>query len=575
MTEIRYGDMAYSPDGSCNGMGSIPGPTGEGWQVVALMPLGATVPQGAGQYAVIVNGKITGVNVAGAGLLAGRMEVCLGIYGAGTRLAHLTTRISALNAYPTWHGALFQFVLIVSSATSDPTLGTSLNLHTQRLCLFARTWRGGDPSTYLVTFGVDDISWLWWDLGRIPAGDQFVYRHSSTSDHFGASEAAPLTRASGTFPTDGNWLIFQNYRYQPDSVFSQPRVKAGYAGSFSLTRLGNEHRWGHNYSPVNATPIYPIQHHGWFCVDGLTTGNTVTNDFFDAGSPGIRTWLFTWSMVAIRLNSLWGSWTQSFGQRAVGIPETLPWWTVYSQALERPGGIVVTEPLVLAHCHPEPQNFTGYRMQVTENLNPNIAFGEGKHQRVGLAWRETVSQMAIGKRQFQIASPTMQWHAHVLGQSDARPEGVWGYTNQVIQFHPVKDPENIWIPPPTIPDTTYVTPGRQAVVAGLLTPPSAPNANPLQRRQGPVRAEIEALYRRSWLVGGAPERIWSLTWGPMPIAEALAVRDFLVANATWMYRAPKATSPIPVLNLNRPQMTKVDHRVGMVSVEVVELYYTG
>lgn len=578
MTEIRYCELVTSPDSVCTGTGNIAGPAGEGWQVVALMPL-TNLPAGSGQYAVILNGRMAQTNYVGVGAVNGRMEVALGIYGSATRFDHLTHTVSVQQSFDSG-GAPFQLVLVVSTSVSDPVLGTSWNPNTQRLCLWGRTWRNGDAPTYTKSFQLHDISWLWWDLANIPAGDRHVYRYDAASfygDPFGLS-GSPVTKLSTKFPTNGSWLIFSNYRYRPTHWSGQPRITGGYTwGGGSGTRIGADHRWGRNYvTPISSFTNIAYQHHGWWVFDGFTNDHQAVSTFVDDAGTAFGSKLHTWTVVGIRLDDLLDvRSTTDYGPRSVGLPVNTNWWERF-QALERPGGIVVTSPIVLAHSHVKPLTFASYGMRVTETGNPSVSFGDGaSFQRVGQAWYETVSTMAWGKRDFQIASPTMQWRASVIGSAGVPTSGVNGYLNQVLQFHPIKDPENVWIPTPTIPATTYVTPGRQAILANLLAPPTPPNANPLQRRQGPVRAEIEGLYRRSWLIGSAPERIWSLTWGPLPMADALAVRDFLVANAAWLYRAPKATTNIPVFNLNRPQLTKVDHRVGLVSVDVAQLYYTG
>lgn len=229
MPDTRIGNLHLSPTPlRVQTVGTQPGPPlGEGWSLVASLPYD-TMPAGSGQYAVVVSGKIGDLLVAGSTPSSGVMQLCLGTTSQ-VRLAHLRFTQTLTNALGSQEGIPFQFLLIVSASDPDPVLGASFTPDPlTEFVLWGRTYLNGDPQTYYAEFSVADLSWLWFDLARIPSGD-WQFTELDTLAGFPVADSNTLR---GLSPTVGNigetWLHFGNVWYEPRQHLGQaPRFKMG------------------------------------------------------------------------------------------------------------------------------------------------------------------------------------------------------------------------------------------------------------------------------------------------------------------------------------------------------------
>ena len=166
MTEIRYCGLTMAPQRLVvTGMGSG---ANDGWQIVHVLPA-PSMPSGARQYAIAVQGQFSNRQVNGTGILRGMFQVCLGRTD-GTRYLHYRASHTIGLPLGVDDGIPFQFLVLVSSGLPDVGIGGSIDPAAGELCLWARSVWNGDPQTYQAGFDVEGLSWLWWDLTAIPSG---------------------------------------------------------------------------------------------------------------------------------------------------------------------------------------------------------------------------------------------------------------------------------------------------------------------------------------------------------------------------------------------------------------------
>ena len=679
MVETRYADLHLSPPSlRVQTVGSTPGPPlGDNWTLAANLPA-SSMPSGAGQYAVIVTGKIGDVLVAGSTPSSGVMQVCLGTT-QNLRLPHL--RVSQTLTFPmsAQEGIPFQFVLVVSASDPDPVLGSSFtpDAGVNELVLWARTYLNGDPQTYYAEFTLADVSWLWFDLARIPSGDAVFYEDDTSAGFpvFPRVKMRGLTPAIGA--TGETWLHFGNVWYEPRQHLGQaPRFKMGvlpegtpsttltcvvttggigatgrltaasgdfvgdewspgaaveisgsalgflgsggnnsppgtaqsivnragdnswieisYAngsvaeGPISLTltswysepMVGSSDQWGMNQHPATLSFVErPQIQQGGFWPWVNTSEDTKAG--FDAWEqPGTNPGAIykRWRHLAIRIDTLPEVRTDSEEGPADGAVRLLDNWQDYYHTMERPvpDPAYLVEPIVMVH---QVARITGargaYGSRVVE-ASGAPAFSESLLCVVDAARGEAASSMAFGRRTFQPLSPAMQWRSHLVG-SDSSPPGVHQvFDYHFVAFHPVFDPNNVPTPPGSVLEPIVLSPGKQGPApASLPTPPTEPNANPLEVGEN-TRPQIRGGtgYRRSWPLGSKPVRRLSVTWGPLPEADALAVFEFLRDNPTWRYTPPRSADQ-SAMSTSRPVMSPASHRSFSVSIDVAILVWTG
>lgn len=229
MAEVRYANLHQSPSARVQTNGTQPGPPlGDNWTQAAVLPSRA-MPSGPGEYAVVVTGKYGEPLVSGAAPVSGVMQVCLGTT-AGTRLPHMRSSHPLAMPLHAREGMPFQFLLIVSSGYPDPVLGSSFTPSAgfSELCLWARTYLNGDPQAYYAEFTLADVSWLWFDLARIPSTDWLV-NESTAQTAFPNEQRYRLQELSPAVGLAGEtWLHFANFWYEPrQHLANAPRMRIG------------------------------------------------------------------------------------------------------------------------------------------------------------------------------------------------------------------------------------------------------------------------------------------------------------------------------------------------------------
>jgi hypothetical protein len=595
MAEIRYGNLALGPAlARVQGMGSTAGPPGgDGWTQIGLMPLDH-VPAGSGSFALLVSGRMGDLSVAGSGVTRGQMQVCLGT--AGGQLFEVTCQRVSLQIGPDVYGGVpFQFAVVVHATAPHEVLGTSWNPTTTRLALYARSTLNGDPQTYAAEFSVVAVSWLWFDLDRIPSTNRRFARSSyapGTTFLQGPNPPSiPYFETTSLGPVGSTWLCLSNWWYEPrlDTAGSSnppPRMDCGIAWGGSpatnmAPKVGGSQPWGWRWIGPAGLPDGCQVHHGAFFVAEVEhADDRLYSRIWEANIANVaqRTQIRRWTGLAVRIDDL-----PDFRYRSDAGPfnagrRVNSDWANYSIPVERPAEGIITEPIVLAQQVPQLVNpHDAYGLIVTENRNASTGFGDGNCFMRGSRYQpQAVSCWVAGRRVFQSLSAALQWHVHAVGSPTSPLGPITFFDSHFVAFHPVRDPENLTTPPAAYPAPIVLTPGFQSAAPGSLPlPPHPPNANPLQRSVD-TREQIlgPTGYRRTWPIGSTPVRQFSLTWGPMPVAHAKAVFDFLAANAVWRYQPPRGVAS-SVLCMSRPNLSPVDHRVATVEVEVAVLVWTG
>lgn len=584
MVEIRYADLVQAPSRlTVTSMGAGQGPPGGGgWELVHVLPT-TNMQAGAREYAFVITGKIGNRQTSGSGIARGMFQVCLGTT-AGARFSHHLVNHTAALPLGETDGIPFMFLVLctASGPAGDQVLGTSFNPATTELCIWARTFVNNDLQTYAAQFDICDLKWLWWDLSAIPVGHWLPWTVSAGS-LLPASSGA-FSAVSADFGAVGEqWLHFQNVWYEP-RVHNQPSTQweMGYStdgtiGAF-VPRIGSA-GWGMSRAPsVGGLSQFGQIQQGGFWVHTHTNSTTRAVVRGWSPSPG-QTMFWRYNHLAIRIDPLPDVRVRTEGgPLLVGAPAASPAILDTAVTVERPAAGILTDPIVLVHgvMREAPGTFGGHGARVYENTISGPGFGESVAPQVEASRGEGASSIAIGRRVFQVESPAIQWKVGFAGSdgAPATPQTLRDF--QFVAFHPVRDPENITTPPGGLPAPIVLVPGRQAPAVGSLpVPPSQPSsARPQRGRHDRPSIRGGTGYRRSWPLGARPLAELSLQWGPMPRAEGQAVFDFLRANLSWRYTAPRAAA-VAVMSTTPPQMVAVDHRNVTVSVDVAVLTFTG
>ena len=587
MVEIRYADLVVAPPRlTVSGMGDQAGPPGgDGWQIVHVLPT-TNMQAGARQYAFVVNGKISNRQTNGSGILRGMFQVCLGTTG-GARFPHHRASHTMLHPLPADAGIPFQFLCIVSSAVADEVLGASINPATTELCVWARVFWNGDAPTYIASFDVADLSWLWWDLTAIPSGHWAAHQVLPSAPTVLPGAAGAFTALSSPIGAAGEqWLHFQHVWYEPRS-YNQPATQwaMGYTPDGTVPafvgRIGSA-GWGMARFPAPSLQFASLLEFGQIQQGGFwlhTHTNSTTRAAAGGWQPttGITYWK-RYNHVAVRVDTLTDLRSRAEpGPLAVGAPAIGEAWRDTAIPVERPAAGTLVEPIVLVHGVMREANgsFGGHALRVFEDV-AGPWFGETSAPQVEASRGEGASSIAVGRRVFQTTSPSIQWKAGLAGSTGVPPVPQVLRDFQFVAFHPVRDPENITTPPGSLPAPIVLVPGRQAPGVGSLpSPPSQPSsARPQRARHERPSIKGATGYRRSWPLGARPLAELSLQWGPMPLAEGQAVWDFLRANLAWAYVPPRSAA-VAAMSTSQPEMAAVDHRNVTVSVDVAILTFTG
>lgn len=589
MTEIRYTDLAQSPTvQSVQTMGSQAGPPGgDGWTQLAALPT-TNMIAGARSYAILVRGKVGNYQILGATPVAGCVQVCLGTTG-GTKHTHFRMASPLNDNVPAGEGVPFEFLVLIDPTFTDPLFGSTINPATTELCLWARAAWNGDQQNYAATFDVTDVHWQWWDLTAIPAGHWAADRDTTVLQ---PPLTAPATFTRLAAAAAGNnteqWLHFGNVWYEPRAgnmpapVFRIGVTPDSTEASF-ITKIGNGGRWGCRRWPgVGVMQEVPQVQQGAFWLHTHTNSATKAAYFAHGGTGSVGNWrLFRWTWFAVRIDTLIDRLQRTETVAALGRSVLHPTWPLDNLKIERPEPEpgILTHPIVMLHGvikHNGPR--TGYGAFLMENEG-------GVQQGEGACWTQTnptllegQSSIGVGRRVFQTTSPAMQWWAMFVGAPLTAPIGLQEcFDFCFVQFHPVRDPENITDPPGPRPPPLVLIPGFQsASVANLNAPPAPPEATILALGQT-NRVGIDGKpYRRRWPLSGRPSQLYRMVWPALPATDADALFEFLRANPAWKFTPPYEAA-VAVLNNSRPQMQVAGGNPGLysVSVEVVTLRFTG
>lgn len=581
MTEIRYCGLTTAPQRLVvTGMGSG---ANDGWQIVHVLPA-QSMPNGARQYAIAVQGQFSHRQTNGTGILRGMFQVCLGRTD-GTRYPHYRASHTIGLPLGVDDGIPWQFLVLITSGLPDVGIGGSIDPAAGELCIWARSTWNGDPQTYQAGFDVEGLSWLWWDLTAIPSGHATWGRYLPAGPVVLPSVPGLAVVTSGAFGGDGEtWLAFQNVWYeprgynQPAPQFAMGQAADGTVGTF-LARIGST-GWGMSRVPPfvsvdTLAEVGQVQQGGFWTIP--TTG-TATRMIIGAWAPAPGVvWIRRAHWFAVRIDTLEDMRRASFATTPLGGPMTGEAWRATSLTLERPAAGTLVEPIVMAHgvARLPVGAFGGMGVRVLEQQEGSW-FGATAAPQIEPARGEGCSSMAFGRRLFQVGSPAIQWRLAQAGSAGAPPSPQPMADGEIVAFHPVRDPEHITTPPGGLPSPIVLVPDRQAPDVGSLPePPHRPAAARSQRARNERPAIRGATgYRRSWPLGASVLRELSLQWGPMPRAEGEAVFDFLRANQVWAY-LPPAGDLAAVGNLTNPELAAVDHRNVTVSIDVALLTWTG
>lgn len=582
MTEIRYCELVQTPDPQLvQGFGTS---TNDGWMdLVGLPP--SKMPTGARQYAVLVSGKITQQQLVGTGASRGRAEVRLGTR-AGTRHPDFFVTVPVRNVCQAGGGIPFQFLFLVTADVADSLFGSSIDLSTNELCLWARTFQNGDPMTYAHEFAVSDVSWLWWDVTSIPTEHRFAHQ-------FATAAAVPTTlpstweQVTPTFGAAGEqWLHFSNVDYVPTIVNRQAaRFQIGISADGTTSSIESKIgtvRFGQNRTPATlaAEPTFCQQGAWWVHTNaGATTRAGIRGVEQGGASAPSGTTRRRWRHFAVRIDTLLDVHHLRITQQALGVAESeKAIWSTIAATIERPAAGILTEPIVMLqglNGFVLPQ-LVAYGARVFENGDATRGLRESVFPEANSAVLEGVAAFGVGRRIFQVLSPAIQWKAVFVGYPGTPLTATNVNDIEFLTFHPVRDPENVTTGPGTAPAPVLLNPGTQAPApASLPLPPTLPNADP-QERGTIERNQIRGVtgYRRGWPMGPRAMRQLSVQWGPIGDDAARDLFTWLQQNRLWRLAPPKSQA-MSVLSTSRPEMAAAGHRVWVVRVDVVVLRWTG
>jgi hypothetical protein len=593
MAEVRYADLHKVLGGfTVTSIGTVDGPpSGDGWQQVAKMPQ-AKLPAGAGQYAVIVSGKVsqiaTGPPAPASHVTTGLLQVCLGTT-FGTLHPDFCIGIPAAETLQPTQSFGFQFLLVISTALPDALFGSSWNNDSgSEFAVFARMFANGTTLDWGGSFVVEDVSFLWWDMARIPAGEQFVEDWVSPTPfggQFDPTQQEFLRTANVIGGVDQVWAVWHQSHYlTPGPNIAAPLIQAGPAPSGSgietVTAAGGSPLYGmHRGTQVYGTRFGEQQHGGMF-VHQVTNGTTrfalyagVPTGIVVGGSVPRR-----FRMFGVRVDRLtdllWR--TQKLDQEQ-GVSLLGNWQATY-QAVERPAPDPphVTEPILVAcgECRSGQSGTSGYLPAIYDTA-AGIWYVEGAALIADTSRREGVSQTVYARDVFTASTPALQLRTAFVGDitTPTTVGRVQGFS--FLCFHPVRDPEDqptsIGTPPPPL----IVNPGTQAPSPAALNVPPVPWNTDYTQRGDREKASLQGItrYRRTWPLFTKPERVFGLQWGPLGEVDAYVLRDWLQANPAWRF-TPNDGAPIAVLNLERPELVPHSHRTYTVGMTVAELVYT-
>lgn len=589
MTEARYANLFLDqPVQRVTTVGQQYGPPGgDNWTKLGSLS-SDQMKSGQSEYVMSISGTIGNVLLVGSGSTRGLIQVCVGL-ASGLKFPHLSTFIDVNQVLSAEEGIPFNLLLFANSVEPDPVLGSFYDPSTQELCLWARSFTNGQAQTWYAEFDVCNVAWLWFDLTNIPAGESAMY----SSDYAVSSSPLPPTNYDDRAPAAGNdgeeWLHFMAIRYRPGfhggrapayhgfvmpdgSTWSSREVKLGFGGYSGMNRA--QAVTGGNFIPT-------MNHGGWWTHSHTNSTTRAGFDFTELPSIAARSLLDNWKWFGVRIDTL-PDVVQRVeqddpGQGLPGGVRSVDSWQETYLAVERPRPDpgILTNPIVMVQQEVHWLNLVGaYGSVISEEQNSaDVQSPRCVPQFRKMTLEGGVAQ-AYGRRQFMVGSPAMQYRIHAVGSS-ASPPGIQTLTSfRFLQFHPVRDPNNLTTPPAAILPAVTLSPGRQSPgPAALPVPPSAPESTSQSRQERDAAAIADAVgYRLSWPLGSRPVKILEVSWGPLSRADALAVLSFLQSSRFWRYTDERQVDH-SAMTVSQPELTNIGNARATVSAVIALLTY--
>lgn len=599
MPTIRYGDLIPQPGTiQVTGLGSQPGPVGgDGWQTVATLPE-ARLPAGTGRYAVIVTGKIGNVQRSGAQPVRGVVQLALGIMSGAPNPSPIHKQVISVNEQlGNFEGVPFMFVMVqqASPLISDPFFGpTWTNGAGAEFALFGRTYWNGDPAAYAVTFDVTEVSWLWFDMDQIPAGEVLA-------DVFVPSSPQALTNGYAGIHLNTNspgsagqkWLHFQAITYAPSpGAFGQlpaPSFQFGHsptAGAFTgfVPKVGTNGRWGQgrNLGATGASEK-PTLSQGcfWYLVrpSGVFLPGVWGRDRHSLAGPSATTVLRSVNL-SVRLDNLLDVLVRTDEEVAnatCNLSSSIPpfWPTVYVP-LERPAAGIVATPVCFVHGIVQTTGLQAYEAALGDNLGAIYDFIDSCAQS-DAGRQEGCSAMSFSEHGLPAVAGAIQYRAWFMGGFNSPAVALPVRDITIVQFNLVRDPDVVPNIPPSDVAPFVLVPGRESANPASLSPlPIAPDSEMPEDPSVDI-AGIEGAtgYVRRWPLDAKVRRWWTLTWSSLSEANRNALATFLETNPAFRFTPLRRTAAIALLALDAPELDQVGGQRYVARLRCVELVWTG
>ncbi len=598
MVKTTYGGLVEQGGNiTVTGTGIAAGPSGgDGWQIVAILPA-EELPSGSSRFALFVHGKIHNIQrlVQTQGPVRGVLQLCLGFDTGGRSPIHcvnlpLRTQSGVLEGIPFG----FNVVQFSAPAVSDPYFGATFNPSAgSQWCLWARIYTNGDPLTYSYSFDVGDLSWLWFDTGRIPAADALVEHYVPTTP-LALTTTAQLAYANLNSPglAGEKWLHFHGVDYSPPNgtlgQLQAPIFQFGYTTDGTLTgwntMLARQGRWAQSHGDsqivsLGASAAPRLAQFGWWF------GDQPSGTFL----PGFRaqerhtlggtaaTKIHRYTYFGVKLDNLPDVLTRAETSVASATGNRYSATPAEGAAyvpLERPATGAIRSPVVLSSGLIPTTGRQDYEAEIYTNRRPlRISI---THCIARAALAEGCQCMAFSKRGFAASLPDVQYRARFTGGLNAPPLSLSVTDFYIVQFGMIRDPDGDPKMPNTPGNPVEITVGREAA-ASQPDLPIQPDGDVAEDWEEPRIERIEGStgYKRSWPVFLVPRRRFTLSWSALDEADTTTLIDFLTSNETFAWTPPRESTPIVCKVIDDATAMQISGQVYAVSLTVVELIWTG
>lgn len=584
MTTIRYGDVRNDGSAQVTSMAAGPGYTpADGWQIVSRLPASA-LPAGTTRLGLFASFKVANIRRTGTQApQRGVIQVALGTDTGSISPLH-EVRIAASESVPDIDGLQQQIAMVqnFSPAIVDPFFGaTWTNGTSPEICIWARCHWNGDAPNYSVTFAVADITWLWFDMDAIPAGDVLAERWSPATPQALTASITGLYRNLNTPGSAGQkWLHFHNVVYRPGPLAGiAPCFRFGYspsAGSFTgfVTKVGTS-RWGQCTTSLYQQSA-PRLHQGCFWYAEQPAGVFSPGLMAFDRQTAVPTLVERYTYVGIRLDHLYDLLVRTEEVLPAAAASVLYQGTPPFTALERTASIL-SEPAIFGHGVVDTGGRQAFDCSVRTNRGDfpaqSDAFAQADATRL-----EGTSSFAIGRHGIPRGSPALQYRAYFRGGLSVPSHALLTVRDfLLLQVNLVRDPEIIGVEPVAPGNPIVITPGREGPSLGsLLALPVQPDAAHPEEASTPSSASIAGAtgYRRGWPLFVAVRGQWALVWSRLRPEQADELFAFLAANPAFRWR-PHREAELSVIQVSRPELDQVSGHVQSVQVRVAQLLWQG